>query len=86
MTGEKRLDLKNAHAGGAGRPAGRSRPEWRTCGGAPEWGRLAVFIWSRQDFPCYTGTGMTYLPTGEAYLEDLLERMEQAERFIFMEF
>ena len=27
-----------------------------------------------------------YLPTGEAYLEDLLERMEQAEHFIFMEF
>ena len=24
--------------------------------------------------------------TGEAYLEDLLERMEQAEHFIFMEF
>ena len=27
-----------------------------------------------------------YLPTGEAYLEDMLERMEQAEHFIFIEF
>ena len=51
----------------------------------PEWGRLAAYL-DRQGFPLYTGTGAVYLPTGEAYLEDLLERMEQAEHFIFMEF
>ena len=42
----------------------------------PEWGRLAAYL-DRQGFPLYTGTGAVYLPTGEAYLEDLLERMEQ---------
>lgn len=51
----------------------------------PEWGRLAAYL-DRQGFPLYTGTGAVYLPTGEAYLEELLERMEQAEHFIFMEF
>ena len=51
----------------------------------PEWGRLAAYL-DRQGFPLYTGTGAVYLPTGEAYLEDMLERMEQAEHFIFMEF
>lgn len=33
-----------------------------------------------------TGTGAEYLATGEAYLSDLLEHMEQAKRFIFLEY
>ena len=36
----------------------------------PEWGRLAAYL-DRQGFPLYTGTGAVYLPTGEAYLEEL---------------
>ena len=51
----------------------------------PQWERLSVYL-SRQGYLLYGDTETTYLPTGEAYLEDLLERMEQAEHFIFMEF
>ena len=49
-----------------------------------EWGRLAAYL-HHQDFPLYQHTRVEYLSSGEAYLEDVLERMEQAEHFIFME-
>ena len=49
-----------------------------------EWGRLASYL-HRQGFPLYQHTGVTFIPTGEEYLDDVLEKMEQAERFIFAE-
>ena len=52
---------------------------------APQWYPLAAYL-SGKGFDLYRNTALRYLPTGEAYLEDLLERMEQAEHFIFMEF
>ena len=51
----------------------------------PEWGRLAAYL-DRQGFPLYTGTGAVYLPTGEAYLEDMLTTLDTAQRFIFLEY
>ena len=51
----------------------------------PEWRRLAAYM-ERQGFPVYAGTEAVYLATGEAYLEDLLAHMEQARRFIFLEY
>ena len=52
---------------------------------APQWYPLAAYL-SGKGFDLYRNTALRYLPTGEAYLEDMLERMEQAEHFIFMEF
>ena len=37
-------------------------------------------------FPTYDGTNALYLPTGEAFQKKLLEELEKAERFIFVEF
>ena len=51
----------------------------------PEWNRLACYM-ARGGFHVYDGTGAEYLATGEAYLSDLLEHMEQAKRFIFLEY
>lgn len=51
----------------------------------PEWSRLACYM-TRQGFPLYSGTDAVYLDTGEAYLNDLLAHMEQAKRFIFLEY
>ncbi len=51
----------------------------------PEWSRLAAYM-TRQGFPLYDGTEAMYLETGEVYLNDLLAHMEQAERFIFLEY
>lgn len=49
------------------------------------WAKLAAMLEGR-DFELYRGTQAVYLPTGEAYLEDLLEKMRQAEHFIFLEY
>ena len=51
----------------------------------PEWSRLACYM-DRHGFPLYGGTGALYLETGEVYLNDLLAHMEQAKRFIFLEY
>ena len=49
-----------------------------------EWGRLATYL-HHQGFPLYQHTGVTYIPTGEEYLDDVLEQMERAEHFILAE-
>lgn len=48
-------------------------------------GRLAAYL-ARAGFFLYRGTETLYLPSGEAYFEDLFARMEKAERFIFLEY
>lgn len=49
------------------------------------WGRLASYL-HREGFPLYQHTLADYLPTGEAYLDDMFARMEKAEHFILMEY
>ncbi|MGM9618928.1 MAG: cardiolipin synthase [Oscillospiraceae bacterium] len=51
----------------------------------PAWSRLAAYL-QKKDFLLYSGTEAQYFSSGEAYFEDLLERLEQAERFIFLEY
>lgn len=50
----------------------------------PQWARLSSYL-DRQGFLLYDRTQAVYLPTGEAYLDDMLSHMAQARRFIFME-
>ncbi len=40
----------------------------------------------RQDFPLYTGTRSEYYPIGEEGFAVLIEELEKAEKFIFMEY
>lgn len=51
----------------------------------PTWERIASYL-DRQGFLLYTRTDANYFPTGESYLQDMLEQMERAEHFIFMEY
>ncbi len=51
----------------------------------PQWAPLAAYL-NNKGFPLYRNTAATYLPTGKAFLEDMLDAMEQAERFIFLEY
>ena len=51
----------------------------------PAWGRLAAQL-DHHGYSLYDRTDMTYFSSGEAYLEDVLRRMERAEHFIFMEY
>ena len=52
---------------------------------APQWYPVADYL-SRKDSPLFRNTQVTYLPTGEAYLNDMMDRLEQAQRFIFLEY
>ena len=84
---QKRLDLKkkpslDENEVVRGRSAASLEKLRRRC---PQWGKLADYL-CMQDFLLYQHTRVTYLPTGEAYLEDLLDKAEHAERFIFLEY
>ena len=75
---QKRLDLKKLrHAGGAGSRNRRAAPQARLeklrreC---PQWERTQLFIWAGKDFSFIGDTEATYLPTGEMFLQDMLEQ------------
>ena len=52
---------------------------------APQWYPLAAYL-SGKGFDLYRNTALHYLPTGEAYLEDMLTTLDTAQRFIFLEY
>ena len=52
---------------------------------APQWYPLAAYL-SGKGFDLYRNTALCYLPTGEAYLEDMLTTLDTAQRFIFLEY
>ena len=51
----------------------------------PQWYPAAAGL-SRKGFLVYRNTGVRYLPSGEAYLNTMLDDLEHAERFIFLEY
>ena len=52
---------------------------------APQWYPLAAYL-SGKGFDLYRNTALRYLPTGEAYLEDMLTTLDTAQLFIFLEY
>ena len=52
---------------------------------APQWYPVAAYL-DRKGFPLYRNTQLHYLPTGEAYLDDMLTVLDTAQRFIFVEY
>lgn len=51
----------------------------------PNWQRASRLL-TRRDFLLYRNTAAVYFPSGAAFFEDALRRMEKAERFIFLEY
>ena len=51
----------------------------------PNWRRTVQMLACR-DFLVYEDTAASYFPTGAAFFEDAIARMERAERFIFLEY
>jgi len=47
--------------------------------------RLSVYL-EKEGFPLYQGTQSRYYPLGELQFEDMIADLEQARRFIFMEY
>ena len=52
---------------------------------SPAWGRLAAYL-QKRGFLLFRDTAAQYFSTGEAFFEDLIARMEQAEVYIFLEY
>ncbi len=48
--------------------------------------RQSDYITNSASCPPYDGTEVTYFPSGESFLPALLERLEKAERYIFLEY
>ena len=53
---------------------------------APELSPLSDYLWRNGCFDTYANTDAVYLPSGEEALEAILQELDRAERFIFMEF
>lgn len=51
----------------------------------PNWQRASRLL-SRRGFLMYRNTEARYFPTGREFFEDAIAKMEQAERFIFLEY
>lgn len=51
----------------------------------PNWSRLSAYL-RRRDFLLYQNTCVTYFPEGKLMIEDMITRIEQAERFVFLEY
>ena len=47
---------------------------------------LAYYLKNHGNFPIYANSEATYFPVGEDMLRELLAQLEQAEKFIFMEY
>ena len=47
---------------------------------------MARYVRRSGCFPVFSGTDVTYYPSGEGYFESLLQQLETAEKFIFMEY
>ena len=52
---------------------------------SPEWGRLATYL-QKKGFPLYRNTKACYFSDGAEFFDDLIERMRQAEVYIFLEY
>mgnify|MGYP000003586058 FL=1 len=52
---------------------------------SPEWGRLASFL-AKKGFPLYRNTTARYFPDGAAFFDDLIEHLQKAEVYIFLEY
>ncbi len=53
---------------------------------APDAAGLAHYLKTSGNFPAYADTAVTYFPSGEAKFDALLDQLEAAESFIFMEY
>ena len=52
----------------------------------PEFRTHAQYLQNHAGFPVFANTRQVYLDSGEAYYEKVLEELEKANRYIFMEF
>ena len=65
---------------------GRSQDNMERLSAAlPHWKRTALLL-GKRNFRLFRSTDVTYFPSGGEFFEEVIARMEKAERFIFLEF
>ncbi len=52
---------------------------------SPAWGRLATYL-QKRDFLLYRNTNARYFSDGAAFFEDLIDHLQKAEVYIFLEY
>jgi cardiolipin synthase len=57
----------------------------RLCRQSPTWGRLACYL-QKKGFLLYHNTDAKYFGDGAAFFDDLVDRLAQAETYIFLEY
>lgn len=63
----------------------KARTDW-IAGENQHIGPLVHYLYYTSGYPAYTGTDVTYFPIGEAFFDDVVEKLRSAKSFIFMEF
>jgi cardiolipin synthase len=53
---------------------------------SPEFGPQAHYLQNYAGFPVYTNTASVYFDSGEAFFRRVLEELEKAQKYIFLEF
>ena len=51
-----------------------------------EASKQANYLWKHGGFPCYKNTKTTFIKSGEDYYAHLIEELNKAEKFIFLEY
>ena len=51
-----------------------------------EASKQANYLWKYGGYPCYTNTKTTFIKSGEDYHQHLLEELQKAKEFIFLEY
>lgn len=51
-----------------------------------EASKQANYLWKHGGFPCYSNTKTTFIKSGEDYYQHLIEELNKAEKFIFLEY
>ena len=46
----------------------------------------SAYLYSESGFPAYDGTHTTYYPSGEEFFNSVVDELERAERYVFIEF
>lgn len=63
------------------------RDTWdRLCAESPHMGRFAHYLYNCDASPVYDRTQVTYFPLGDELFPAIVEELNKAEKFIFMEF
>lgn len=53
---------------------------------SPEAGKQANYLMKHAGYPCMQNTSTTFIENGEKYFKYLLEEIEKAEKFVFLEY